>query len=166
MIEWSQLGFQGLDQVLNVHPVFVHFPVALFPTALLCYTIGILRHQERFLFAGRMVLSLAAISALVAILTGLAAEDTFPHSETLHRMMETHETIGSTVTILAGFLWVWSFIDRAGIPKWPILFLAALLATTLLVFQNGDLGGRMVFVEGAAVMEHDHHEDHPHRHYQ
>jgi len=34
-------GLQGLQQVFNVHPVFVHFPIALFPSALLLYGLGI-----------------------------------------------------------------------------------------------------------------------------
>jgi hypothetical protein len=28
----SLLGLHGLHEVFNVHPVFVHFPIALFPT--------------------------------------------------------------------------------------------------------------------------------------
>ncbi len=164
MIDWSQLGFQGLHQVLNIHPVFVHFPIVLFPVAFLCYTIGIMRRHDRFIFAGRISLFLAPITALAALLTGLLAEDTFKHSETLHRMMETHETIGYAVTILGGMLLVWSFFQRMGVPKFPFLFLTLLLIVSVFVFQNGDLGGRMVFVEGAAVLQHDHHEDHHHDH--
>jgi uncharacterized membrane protein len=31
MMDFSLFGLQGLHQVFNVHPVFVHFPIALFP---------------------------------------------------------------------------------------------------------------------------------------
>ena len=30
----------GLELAPNVHPVFVHFPIALWPTALLFYALG------------------------------------------------------------------------------------------------------------------------------
>lgn len=39
-MDWSLLGFRGLDQVFNVHPVFVHFPIAFFPASLLLYILA------------------------------------------------------------------------------------------------------------------------------
>ncbi|MBI4125747.1 MAG: DUF2231 domain-containing protein [Deltaproteobacteria bacterium] len=164
-MDWSLLGFKGLFEVVNVHPVFVHFPIALFPATLLFYFIGIVWRKENLLFAGRLCLFLTLIASAITVWTGELAEDSFSHSHELHQIMLTHEKIGIGVLILAGVLFFWSFFTCEGRPKRPWLFLLGLVLATLMVLQNGDLGGRMVFVKGAGVkaavpaeaLPHEHH---------
>lgn len=176
-MDWSLLGFRGLNQVFNIHPVFVHFPIALFPTALFFYLIGILRKRNDLLSAGQICLGLGFISTLITVLTGYLAQESFPHGETIHRMMGTHKILGFTILGLGTLLMIWSFLKHAGAPKLSKLFLLLFGFTVLLILQNADLGGRMVFVEGAAVKaaatkfesepnNHHHGDDsqHPHHH--
>lgn len=150
-MDWSLLGFKGLFEVINIHPVFVHFPIALFPTTFLFYFIGIVFRREKILFAGRLLLLLALVATAITVITGELAKDSFSHSHVVHTMMLTHEKIGIAVLVLGGLLVLWSFFVREGNNKKPWVFLLLLAFTTLLVLQNGDVGGRMVFVEGAAV---------------
>lgn len=169
-MEWSLLGFKGLSEVVNIHPVFVHFPVALFPTVLFFYFIGIVWRKEKFLFAGKISLALAVLSAIVTVWTGEIAKDSFPHSETVHQLMMTHEKIGITGLVFGSLLFLWSFWLKEGYPKGKFYFLIFLILTTLAILQNGDIGGRMVFVEGASVKSkvvspvHHHDHSHPHPH--
>lgn len=174
-MDWSLLGFQGLGQVLNLHPVFVHFPIALFPTALFFYLIGLLKKRRDFLLAAQICLGLGLLSTIITVLSGYLAEETFSHNETIHTLMETHEILGFTILGLGTLLVIWSFLARDKAPKASMFFLLMVGFTVLLVLQNADLGGRMVFVEGAAVkampkaqenpttIPHDHHE---HDHHQ
>lgn len=150
-MDWSLLGFQGLSQLFNTHPIFVHFPIALFPTAFLFYLIGLVRKRNDMLLAGQICLALALISTIVTVLTGYWAQETFPHGDVIHRMMGTHQTLGFAILGLGLFLTIWSFLKRQGVPKASIAFMVLLGITVLVIFQNGDLGARMVFVEGAAV---------------
>lgn len=150
-MDWSLLGFQGIRQMANSHPVFVHFPIALFPTALVFYLLGIFRKRIEFLRAGQICLILGLAGTIAAVLTGYFAQETFPHGETIHHMMETHELIGFIILALAGILTIWSFLRREGQPRLPKLFLVMLALSVLVIFQNSDLGGRMVYLEGAAV---------------
>ena len=145
------LGFPGVRQVFNIHPVFVHFPIALFPSALLLYTVGIILSRRSWCVAGRACLSLGAIGAALAIATGLRAQGTIPHNDQIHHLMETHETIGILVGAVALVLVGWSFAHRDQRPVGALGFLLGLLGASYLVLQNGDLGGRLVFVEGAGV---------------
>ncbi len=147
----SLLGFQGLRQVFNVHPVFVHFPIALFPSALLLYGLGIFLNWRSCCVAGRACLYLATAGTVIAIVTGLMAQDTFPHNERIHHMMQSHKTLGLVIGPLALLLTGWSFWHKAQQPSVRYGFLLGLLLLTGLVVQNADLGARMVFVEGAAV---------------
>ncbi|HWP30444.1 MAG TPA: DUF2231 domain-containing protein [Fimbriimonadales bacterium] len=55
------------------HPAVVHFPIALFLAALVLDLYGLIRKDKTFLFAGWYNLLFAAISAVVASLTGVAA---------------------------------------------------------------------------------------------
>ena len=177
-MDFSLLGFQGLRQVFNVHPVFVHFPIALFPSALLLYGLGIILNWRAACVAGRACLYLAMAGTVVAVLTGLMAQDTFPHNERIHHMMQTHKTLGLVIGPLALLLTGWSFWHKAQLPNVRYGFLLGLLLLTGLVVQNADLGARMVFVEGAGVKAavplmiegHDHeynpaeHSEHHHHH--
>lgn len=148
---WDLLGFRGLWELLNLHPLVVHFPIVLFPTAVFFYALGVLGRRATFLPAARLCLGLAWGSAVFAVWTGTRAEGTFPHSPALHRMMETHEALGFTVVAAGTVLLLWSRIARDGVPRTPRLFLVACGLTLCVLLQNADLGARMVYVEGAAV---------------
>ena len=145
------LGFSGARELFNVHPIFVHFPIALFPSALLLYGLGIVFNWRAACSAGRACLYLAAAGTLLAVMTGLRAQETFPHNARIHHMMQTHKTIGIALFLMSTLLVVWGFLHQAQRPKAAYPFLIVLAATTYLVLQNADLGGRMVFIEGAAV---------------
>ena len=100
------------------------------------------------------------------------AQDTFPHNERIHHMMQTHKTLGLLIGFGSLLLGGWSFLHKAQQPKGRYAFLSLLLVVTGLVIQNGDLGARMVFIEGAAVkpavpvITGGHDEDHPHHHHE
>lgn len=151
LIDPALLGFSGLREAFNVHPAFVHFPLALFPSALLLYGLGLWRKRRSWLVAGRASLYLAAAGTAAALLTGWQAQGTFPHNERIHHMMMTHMWIGVIIGLLALVLVIWSFVQRDQRPKGAYAFLLLLAGTTGMVLQNGDLGSRMVYVEGAAV---------------
>jgi uncharacterized membrane protein len=147
----SLLGLQGLREVFNVHPVFVHVPIALFPSALLLYSLGVVLKWRAACAAGRACLCLAAASTVVAVATGLLAQNTFPHNERIHHMMQTHNTLGIVLSLTSVPLVMWSFLHAAQRPRGTYPFLALLAFGTAVALQNGDLEARMVFVEGAAV---------------
>lgn len=151
IIDPTLLGFSGLKEVFNVHPAFVHFPIGLFPAALLLYGLGILLNWRSANVAGRACLYLAAAGTVITVITGVIAQDSFPHNARIHHMMQTHKHIGYSVATLSVLLVGWSFLQRVQRPKGAYAFWVMLGLTTYGVLQNGDLGSRMVYVEGAAV---------------
>lgn len=150
-MDWAILGFQGLKEMLNVHPMIVHIPVALFPASLLFYLLGFVFKRRSLLVAGRACLYLAVLGAAAAVWSGKAAEETLQHNDRIHRLLEAHEDIGAWIGRLAWVLGAWSFFHVDQRPRFAPAFLALLAFTTLAVAQNSDLGGRMVYVEGAGV---------------
>ena len=165
-IDFSHYGFSGLTKLFNVHPVFVHFPIALLPLVLLFFALGIWLKWPSLLIAGRTTLYLACASVIITVLTGNAAMESFPHNEVIHRMMKTHQHTGYVILGLTVLLTAWSFWQRANVPRGSVAFLLVTAVATYFVLQTADIGGRMVYLEGAAVkpmvplMEEGHQHEH------
>lgn len=173
-VEW---GLKGAAEVMNLHPLFVHFPIALFLSAVFFYAVGLLIRNDGFLAAGKWALVLGAISAAFTVWQGLLAEATVPHAEAVHETLVVHKHLGYLILGLSLFLSAWVLLSRVLIPaKGRWFFLGALICLSLLVIQTGDLGGRMVFLHGTGVgaksrpegsaeprEAHDH-DRHEHRH--
>lgn len=150
-IDLTLLGFSGLKEMFNVHPAFVHFPIALVPSALLLYFLGTVLRNRSLNVASRVCLSLALVSGVIAVATGLTAQESFPHNDVIHHMMRTHKVIGLALAGLLTALTAWSFLHADQRPKGVWGFLTVLAIASYLALQNGDLGSRMVYVQGAAV---------------
>lgn len=150
-MDFSLLGFSSLKEMFNVHPALVHYPSALIPAAFLLYFLGTVLKRKALLVSGRACLYLGVAGAIAAVWSGLRAEDSIPHNEMIHRLMETHEFIGITLLVIGAILTIWSFWQVDAAPKGTWVFLALLGFATYLTLQTGEIGGRMVFLEGAAV---------------
>ncbi len=162
-IDFSQYGFEGLSKMLNVHPAFVHFPIALIPTMLFLYCLGTWMKKPALLVAGRATLYLAFLSLVLVVWTGMAARST-PANEAIEKIMGTHKNTGWVILVIGAILTAWSFWTRNDAPvaaestprtsntpkaNWAFLLTGAL--ATYLVLQNADLGSKMVYLHGAAV---------------
>lgn len=150
-MDWSLLGFSAVTELFNIHPMLVHFPVAFLPGAFLLFGLGIAFKNRELNAAGRACLYLAAAGALAALITGLFAKESFPHNDTIHRMMQTHEILAWLALALSWVLSGWSFFQSEYRPKAAWAFLALLGLANLAVMQGADIGARMVYLEGAAV---------------
>jgi uncharacterized membrane protein len=150
-MDYSLLGFGGLKDFFNVHPMFVHFPVALFPSALLLYLLGIVLNKKALNGAGRACLYLAVAGGLAAVVSGSFAEDSIPKNEAIHHLMETHEMVAIASLVFGVLLSGWSFWQVDSVPRWKWGFLGVLAIAVYFVLQAADIGARMVYIEGAAV---------------
>lgn len=145
-------GLQGLSQVMNPHPVFVHFPIAMLLMASFFYWVGAVFKKETLLHAAKWELYVGTLFSLLAIITGLWAARTIPHNEEVHRILLLHQYLGFVIYISSMVLSGWVFFARTSLPKkgsW--VFLVALAFLSLIIVQQGDFGGRMVFLHGAGV---------------
>lgn len=150
-MDWTLFGFGAVRELFNIHPMFVHFPVALLPAAFLLYALGIGLKKPQLNAAGRACLYLGTAGAVAALTTGLLAEESFPHNEVIHHLMGTHESLAWIVLAASGVLSAWSFFQTEHGPKAAWLFLALLGLANLAAMQAADIGARMVYLEGAAV---------------
>lgn len=140
-----------------LHPIFVHFPVALTlaGTALLLW--GALKKAPRVTRGGLMVLVLAGVLAVPTYITGQVArsvlEDSagFAHAEAV---ADRHEDLGLYSLGLLISLGVLSALalrrdEPEEDPRWGLAALA--LAASLLLVATAFYGGRLVFEHGVGV---------------
>jgi uncharacterized membrane protein len=148
----------GLTALQNVHPMFVHFPIAFFLGALAMEGIAVLYH-ERFHIVATWMLYLGALSATVTLSTGfiamytIAAASPLGHSSPGHEYIHIHRNWMIAVTSLGIFLSFYlSWINRN--KKWPTQrwgLLLGLLILSALITVGADRGARLVFEFGVGV---------------
>ena len=162
------MGLQSLKEIISIHPLFVHFPIALLLLSAVFYGAGALFKNENLTQAGRWTLYAGMLSAVIAVLTGIKAESTVEHDEEAHEIMELHEKLGYIILALSAALSAWTLAVKSAIPsKGRIVFFAGLIVLSLVIIQQADLGGRLVFLKGIGVGKksmlqedghsHDHH---------
>ncbi len=138
----------------NIHPIFVHFPVAITFIALFFTLVAIIFPHKRELFKEMLMWSLllGALAALTTAITGFYASREIPHNEAIHKIMEVHETYGIIIGASFLVLSLWMIIRRIKMQVGELVFLTIFLAAlTGLVGYSASLGGKMVYEHGAGV---------------
>ena len=150
-MDWRLLNFEGMRELYNLHPMWVHFPVAMLPSALLLYMLAHLLKRQSLGDSARICLYLGTLGGVAAAISGWLGESSIPHNDTIHHMMQTHKIIGIGVVVSLVVLSVMSYrnLDVRGKLRW--VFYAVLLFGNVFIALNSDLGARMVYVEGAGV---------------
>ena len=108
----------GINAMPNWHPIFVHFPIALFPAFFVFDFIGMIRKNNQLRQVASYFLYMGAFSAVVAILAGFKAAETVVHGSEVHSVMEIHELYGLIVTALALVLALWRYRKKS--PQRPL----------------------------------------------
>lgn len=142
----------GIAALENIHPLFVHYPIALFTTFFIFDLLGFCFKKPEWRYLASWLLYLGTIAAAFTVLAGLSAADSVEHSEEVHEIMETHEHIGITVLALALFLSAWR-LKQWGIQSTGAnsLFIGLAGVLCLLLSLGADLGGLMVYHYGVSV---------------
>lgn len=134
-------------RIQEVHPAVVHFPIALFPTAIAADLLGRLADNQSLCDAGRRGVALAAGSAVLSAATGAIAQETVKVDGYAHDLLVAHRNLNLGFLALATGMAVYrSSSERPGGG-----YLALGLAGIGLVTYSAYLGGHMVYEYGVAV---------------
>lgn len=154
----------------NIHPMIVHFPIALLWAAWWVETLALLLKKPAWHRIALWNLGLGAVGAGSAVLTGRVAGATAKRSLEIHQVMELHERLGFAVLAMAlGILGLRLFQkDRlSGRVRWLAWWVLAAICG--IITFSAHLGGRMVYEYGVggsygraghaeeAPPQHDHH---------
>ncbi len=141
--------FPGLSSALNVHPLFVHFPIVLWLTALLFWGLALWLERDVLWDMGRWLLYLGALGALAAVGTGLWAEEHLGHDSPAHDLVHVHRNWMLSTTGLGLVTAVVAFATRSRTSRGARWGLCGLLLLTVAVMTLGaDRGARLVYGHG------------------
>lgn len=153
----------GIGAMDNIHPLFVHFPIALFCAFVLAEFLGVFLKKEGLRAAASYTLYLGTIAALFTVLAGYQAASTVGHNEAVHAIMENHEGFGVAVLIIGALLSLWRlFVRRRFSPRAQAAHLVMAVVLIVVISMGADLGGLMVYkygVGGEAVKIAEAHEN-------
>ncbi len=156
---------------MDIHPILVHFPVALFTffAILEIITIKKLKESVSFFYAKALILLAGILGAFMALSTGEGAEHRIPWDATTRNVIETHAffaTLTTWVFVIIGFSYLILVIERStlrnhtivikyeniykkllAIATWLQKYLVKILAVIGLVSITitGGLGGSIVY---------------------
>ena len=147
-VKW---GLEGVKELVNLHPLFTHFPIALLLSSPGFYLLGLVFKKEHFLKTGQWTLYFGTLGSTVAVWTGLQAANIVPHDDTTHAMMMAHQYLGITVLVLSALLSLWLIISKSSLPKFKPVFVGGLFLIVVLLLQQVDFGGRLVFFHGVGM---------------
>ncbi len=135
---------------IPIHPLVVHFPIALILSALLVDTLAMVFRKPHWHQASLWNLGLGVLGAAVAVRTGEAAEETVERVKGLHQVLERHEQFGTWALWLGVVLVAWRLLRRDRMGPWLRgLTVAVTAVLAAFVSVGGYLGGRMVYEFGA-----------------
>lgn len=153
--------------VPNLHPIFVHFTVALLLlSVVLCLASTLIAgslHWE-WRITARWMLWLGAGFAIVTGLSGLYAYNTVAHDSVSHLAMTTHRNWALATILLFVILAAWSiYRTRQGSGVGKVFLLLMVIGAGLLTTTAWH-GGEIVYRYGLGVMSLPKSEAHGHSH--
>jgi uncharacterized membrane protein len=142
----------GLKSMLNIHPLFVHFPIALWFAALLFEIFAVWRSNDELHRTAIRLLYLGTLAAFLAAFTGWQAQSSVEPSLTIQRVFDIHETLMLIATSLATALSIYSFAKRASFTAAARrILLVGLIVLAILTIVGTDRGAQLVYQYAQSV---------------
>ncbi len=142
----SLAEFDGLGTLQNLHPLFVHFPIAFLSGAMIFYFAAWVRKREICAWTGLWMLALGVLTGAGAIVTGVRARDSVMVAQSVRdHLLLPHEHMMLAAYSLALIALSWAVAARPIPRRGRIGFLLLLLAMTIILAKGADYGGWMVF---------------------
>ncbi|MFQ6675579.1 MAG: DUF2231 domain-containing protein [Fidelibacterota bacterium] len=129
----------------TVHPLLVHFPIALFSTGWFCDLLATRFRQESLFHAGWWCLTFGVVSAVFAAITGFLADMVTGHMANPFPLYSTHGVVQLTAStlFLTLFVWRWRLNTRVPERPWRYVYLATGGVATAILFYGGHLGAQL-----------------------
>ena len=145
--------------IISIHPLVVHFPIALFATAVVCDSIYLLLYPRAWLDRASLLMYLfASVGAVLAAVTGKIAQQKIVGLEPqvmLEVMQHGDWAFGTVIAFVLvtclRFDIHWQAHRKSGSSRRILVMLVAGVALVLL-WQTATTGGFLVFHRGVGII--------------
>src|SRR3989304_9236940 len=100
---------------MPIHPIMVHFTIALLSVGFLCDLLASITKNESLKSAAWWNLLFGFFAIIATALTGWLAARSTPHTEAAHEVIEIHEILGFTALGIFAVLLIWESLIRANV---------------------------------------------------
>lgn len=138
----------------HIHPMLVHFPIALLIVGFIAEIVGLASRKKFFTDAAFLLLVTGALGAVAAVLSGSFAADGLEEAGTLKQAVETHEgaaQLAMWLAIIAAAFRSTIVVIRKYNGSLRYVSAVLLLVAVLAVARAGYYGGELVFKHAAGV---------------
>lgn len=136
----------------RLHAALNDLPAALLLVAVLFDLAAALARRPALRVIGFATMLVGAVGGILAVVSGLQAEEHIAHGEAVHRVMETHETLALITLGIFAVLALWRvFRERRMGGTERGVTLALSLAGLGVLIATAVLGGRLVFEHAAGI---------------
>lgn len=143
--------FEGVT-MHPIHPMIVHFPIALLSAAVLFDLLALRWRSEEFRIVGFYTLLLGLAGALVSVISGHMAEEAVEHSGVPEQVLEIHEKLGfAAFWIFAGLFGLRAAEWMEWIGEWRMITIAVGMVGVVVLFVASYYGGSLVYEYGVGV---------------
>ena len=145
---------QSSNRMKPIHPVLVHFPIALLALSVAADLVAFFTNIESLRSTGWWALTGAALGGVVTVAAGVFDMRRATLNEEVHHRVHQHMKVGFTLlaVIVALTVWRWTIFKQPGLAVSAIYLDCALIAMALTGFQ-GWLGGELVYTYGIFVKD-------------
>lgn len=138
--------FHGLDALQNLHPLVVHYPVALLTLSALLYPVAWVVKRDSLAWIALWMLALGTLGAAVAVWTGLGAgEGVMVAPSVREHILIHHKQVMIAVFAMSAILTAWALYARPLPQRGRAGFIALMLAMAVLTATGADYGAWMVY---------------------
>ncbi len=136
----------------RLHAALNDLPAALLLAAVLFDLLAAVTRRVTFRQVGFWTLMAGALGGVLAVLSGLQAEDKIAHGDAVHRVMETHELLAFVTLGTFGVLALWRILreQKMGSGERGLVTVLSLAGAGVLI-ATATYGGRLMFDHAAGI---------------
>jgi len=141
-------------QLGSLHPISVHFAIALFVIAVLVDLAAFAMRRREYHRVAWVNLALAACGAIAAVVLGYSAELALRPTHEAHQTLDVHKQMALVGLGIILVLWAWRYALRGEFPRRAsaaVLYIILSVAGLGAIGGAGYYGGEMVYQHGAGV---------------
>ncbi|MDJ0621186.1 MAG: DUF2231 domain-containing protein [Calothrix sp. MO_192.B10] len=146
---FTSLNEHNLPYPDTLHPIVVHFVIAMVLFAVFCDVVGYFTRNSRLLEVSWWNMCLATIAIFVAIIFGQFEAGLAKPYQIVKSVLNMHTLIGWSLSGIIAAITAWRYVIRARNPqKLPLAYLGVGLILSLIVGFQVFLGDQLVWVYG------------------